>query len=75
MTTTTLDTAITRIEQPDRESWPLSPCVMICSLDEHERCHGCGRSLEQISRWALMSKAEQWAVIDELEQRAAEAGD
>ena len=59
---------LTRIEQvsEDRDTWPLSPCVMICTLDDDDRCLGCGRSLEQISGWALMSKAEQWAVIDEL---------
>ncbi len=61
-------TGITRVEQVsgDRDTWPLSPCVMICTLDDDERCLGCGRSLEQISGWALMSKSEQWAVIDEL---------
>ena len=59
---------ITRVEQvsEDRDTWPLSPCVMICTLDDDERCLGCGRTLEQISGWALMSKDEQWAVIDEL---------
>ena len=53
-------TGITRVEQVsgDRDTWPLSPCVMICTLDDDERCLGCGR--------ALMSKSEQWAVIDEL---------
>jgi predicted Fe-S protein YdhL (DUF1289 family) len=25
--------------------------------------------MSQISRWALMSKAEQWAVIDELAEQ------
>ena len=61
-------TGLTRIEQvsDDRDTWPLSPCVMICTLDDDERCLGCGRTLEQIGGWALMSKAEQWAVIDEL---------
>ena len=57
-----------RVEQvtSDRNTWPLSPCVMICTLDDEDRCLGCGRTLEQISEWALMSKAQQWAVIDEL---------
>ncbi|MDJ0758052.1 MAG: DUF1289 domain-containing protein [Woeseiaceae bacterium] len=50
----------------DRTTWPLSPCVMICTLDDDDRCLGCGRTLEQISDWALMSKEQQWAVIDEL---------
>ena len=53
----------------DRSQRPLSPCVLICTLDEDKTCLGCGRTLEQISRWALMSKDEQWAVIDQLAQR------
>jgi len=61
-------TGITRIEQvsDDRNTWPLSPCVMICTLDDDDRCVGCGRTVEQIGRWAVMSKDEQWAVIDSL---------
>ena len=61
-------TGITKVAQlsDDRDTWPLSPCVMICTLDDNDRCLGCGRTLEQISHWALMSKQEQWAVIDEL---------
>ena len=53
----------------NRREKPLSPCVLICTLDEEQRCVGCGRTLEQVSRWALMSAAEQWAVIDELAAR------
>lgn len=54
---------------PDRSKRPLSPCILICTLDDEKNCLGCGRTLEQISRWALMSKDEQWAVVDELAQR------
>ena len=48
---------------------PLSPCVLICTLDDDNRCLGCGRSKLQISRWSLMTAEEQWAVIDELATR------
>ncbi|MGI9236166.1 MAG: DUF1289 domain-containing protein [Woeseiaceae bacterium] len=54
---------------PDRSKRPLSPCILICTLDDEKNCLGCGRTLEQISRWALMSRDEQWAVVDELAQR------
>jgi predicted Fe-S protein YdhL (DUF1289 family) len=50
----------------DRTARPLSPCILICTLDNDKCCLGCGRTLAQISGWALMSVAEQWAVIDEL---------
>ena len=50
----------------DRSGRPLSPCILVCTLDDTQRCLGCGRTLQQVSDWALMSAAEQWAVIDEL---------
>jgi predicted Fe-S protein YdhL (DUF1289 family) len=56
-------------EDQDRNERPLSPCQLICTLDDEQRCVGCGRTMSQISRWALMSKAEQWAVIDELAEQ------
>jgi len=56
----------------NREQRPLSPCILICTLDENQVCLGCGRKLEQISRWALMSRDEQWAVVDELAARDTE---
>jgi predicted Fe-S protein YdhL (DUF1289 family) len=49
--------------------YPASPCISVCSLDDDDRCVGCGRTLEQISRWALMSKDEQWAVVEQLSLR------
>ena len=52
-----------------RNLYPASPCISVCALDEVNRCLGCGRTLEQIQRWTLMSRDEQWAVIDELESR------
>jgi predicted Fe-S protein YdhL (DUF1289 family) len=62
---------------------PSSPCVLLCTLDDQKFCLGCGRSLAQISGWALMTAEEQWHVVDELAARrakndatiAAESGD
>jgi len=54
---------------PDRNEKPLSPCILICTLDDDKVCLGCGRSLQQISLWALMNKDEQWAIVDELAAR------
>lgn len=55
-----------RSDTTERSGWPLSPCVLICTLDDEDRCLGCGRTLEQISSWAGMSKAEQWDIVDAL---------
>jgi predicted Fe-S protein YdhL (DUF1289 family) len=51
----------------DRTQKPLSPCLLICTLDDNKQCLGCGRTLTQISQWALMSVAEQWEVMDALD--------
>ena len=53
----------------DRSERPLSPCVLICTLDDGRTCIGCGRTALQISRWALMTPDEQWSVVDQLAQR------
>ena len=45
----------------DRSERPLSPCILVCTLDENNICCGCGRNLRQISKWALMSKDEHLA--------------
>ena len=58
--------------KPNRDERPLSPCIQICTLDAGRRCLGCGRTLEEISRWALMTPAEQWVLIDELALREQE---
>ena len=49
--------------------YPPSPCISVCTLDDNDVCLGCGRTLEQITRWTLMTPAEQRAVIDALPQR------
>lgn len=47
---------------------PTSPCVNVCVLDAARICEGCGRTLDEIARWGGMSAAEQWQVVDRLEQ-------
>ncbi|MDJ0909647.1 MAG: DUF1289 domain-containing protein [Woeseiaceae bacterium] len=57
-----------------RDGFPDSPCILVCTLDDDERCVGCGRTLDQISRWALMSPEEQWSIVETLEPTARVAG-
>ncbi len=59
-------------DHPNRKQRPLSPCTLICTLDDDKVCLGSGRSLAQISDQATMSSDEQWAVIDELAARETE---
>ena len=55
-----------------RDERPLSPCILICTLDDDKQCLGCGRTLAEISLWAIMTVQEQWQVIDELAVRLGE---
>ncbi|HWE78863.1 MAG TPA: DUF1289 domain-containing protein [Pseudolabrys sp.] len=49
-----------------------TPCVKVCTLDARSGlCLGCGRTLDQIARWASMSEAERTRIMAELAQRAA----
>lgn len=47
-----------------------SPCTRVCLID-HESgiCGGCGRTLDEIGRWGLMSEAERRAVMKLLARR------
>ncbi len=49
-----------------------SPCNKICTLDAASgRCLGCGRSVDEIARWATMSAAERARIMAELPARLA----
>ena len=47
-----------------------TPCIKICVVDPGTRlCRGCGRTLEEIARWASMSEAERRHVMAGLADR------
>lgn len=47
-----------------------SPCISICTLDEHTGlCKGCWRNTTEIGAWLTMSDAEKQAVLDRIEIR------
>jgi predicted Fe-S protein YdhL (DUF1289 family) len=49
-----------------------SPCVKICTLDARSGlCLGCGRTIDEIARWAAMSTPERARVMGELPARLA----
>ncbi|HEY4141752.1 MAG TPA: DUF1289 domain-containing protein [Pseudolabrys sp.] len=49
-----------------------SPCVNICMLDARtETCVGCGRTIDEISRWSTMTPADRSRVMSELPARLA----
>lgn len=47
-----------------------SPCVKICTLDARSGiCLGCGRTIDEIARWAGMSADEREAVMRDVAGR------
>jgi len=43
-----------------------TPCVKICTLDVRlGLCLGCGRTIDEITRWATMSVSERTQVMRE----------
>jgi predicted Fe-S protein YdhL (DUF1289 family) len=51
-----------------------SPCIQVCTIDAASRlCAGCGRTIDEISRWVSMSSAERRAIMDVLPARLANA--
>lgn len=44
-----------------------SPCVAICQMDEANRhCIGCGRTLDEIRDWMIMTAEEKRGVLARL---------
>ena len=53
----------------------VSPCVSVCIIDPQSGlCRGCKRTLDEISRWVVMSDEQRLAVLDALPGRAAPPG-
>ena len=53
---------------------PASPCIGVCVLDGRGWCRGCLRTVEEITRWSLLSPAEQWGVVAACRSRRATGG-
>jgi len=50
----------------------VSPCVSVCVMDAPSGlCLGCKRTLDEISRWVVMSDEQRLAVLDALPGRPA----
>ncbi len=52
-----------------------SPCVAICQMDEANRfCIGCGRTLDELRDWIIMTADEKRAVLARIEAAKAAGG-
>jgi predicted Fe-S protein YdhL (DUF1289 family) len=48
-----------------------SPCTKVCTIDPRSGlCHGCGRTLDEIARWASLSDGERDRIMAELPARS-----
>ena len=55
---------------PSRRAAIASPCRSICELDDASGlCIGCGRTLDEIARWASMSDSERSDIMATLPAR------
>ena len=48
-----------------------SPCVKVCRLEAFV-CIGCGRTLDEITRWSRMTEEERAAVVARIEREKGE---
>jgi len=52
-----------------------SPCTTVCTIDPRSGlCLGCGRTLDEIARWASLTESERTRIMTELPQRRATHG-
>lgn len=50
----------------------VSPCVSVCIIDPQSGlCRGCKRTLDEISRWVVMTDEQRLAVLEALPGRSA----
>jgi hypothetical protein len=47
----------------------MSPCISVCALDAVGHCSGCLRTRDEIAGWMRMSPAQQWSLLETLDQR------
>jgi predicted Fe-S protein YdhL (DUF1289 family) len=47
-----------------------TPCIKVCTLDARMGvCLGCGRTIDEIARWANMNTSERSKIMGELSSR------
>jgi uncharacterized protein len=49
-----------------------TPCTAICTIDPVSGlCRGCGRTLDEIARWTVLTDGERARIMAELPDRTA----
>ena len=57
-------------KQKQKPPPPPSPCINVCTLDaEKGLCHGCFRTIAEISIWSQASNEEKWRILSAVLRR------
>jgi predicted Fe-S protein YdhL (DUF1289 family) len=43
----------------------ITPCINVCKIVDN-KCAGCGRTLDEIARWSMMTDTERNNVMNKL---------
>jgi predicted Fe-S protein YdhL (DUF1289 family) len=55
---------------PRHQSSVASPCINVCDIEKTSNyCIGCGRSLDEIARWASATDEQRSAIKQSLPER------
>ncbi|HIF55357.1 MAG TPA: DUF1289 domain-containing protein [Methylococcaceae bacterium] len=46
-----------------------SPCIRQCSLNAHDICRGCFRSITEITQWSLLDSQARQGVMSNADRR------
>ncbi|MCU6455741.1 DUF1289 domain-containing protein [Sphingomonas sp. A2-49] len=46
-----------------------TPCTGVCAIEADDMCRGCGRTLDEIAGWGLMTPAARDAIMAALPAR------
>jgi uncharacterized protein len=50
-----------------------SPCIDVCDVDSSgQYCIGCGRSMDEIARWLMITDPERQEIMEQLPNRLAQ---
>ncbi len=55
----------------NEEDEPLSPCISVCLLDEHDICVGCYRTATEVADWFVASAEQKREILRLCEERRA----
>jgi hypothetical protein len=56
-----------------REAHVETPCINICVIDPATGlCEGCGRTINEIARWASLTDGERRRIMEALARRMAQ---